>query len=1247
MRRKPTKIIKLNLNFEKDNYLKSFSNISGMNTMSNNPRQDYYQEQRYTGSTTQSDRSSEPQGMRPMQYSESISNSNYPNPNQQTSSMRSLSQIFSSSNYPEFTTAVWKDPQYQYFKNLIEALRVSNKRFTDYDFPPTPESLSGGDPAKASRWEFVCWRRATEIWPATKLQIFSNSMHPNDISQGQLGNVYFTAALSALLENPQRIRKLFSTEIPNDFGCYAVRICDMGEWREVIVDDSFPCYDKQSGPVFTSGKQYEMWVLLLEKALAKLYGGYGNIELGVPLELLHDLTGAPTQYYFLQNVDPEFVWKDLTRASKVGFPVVGDSKDQVENGLNGAHYYTLINTYELNVDYTRKRVLKLRDPWQDTNWKGEWSDNWPGWTPEIKKLLGFDYRDKNVFYISFEEFLRWFDNIQICQVRDNFSYSHIKSKTDSRRGAYFRLKVQRPGDYAISVKQRSKRFFKPSDNYRYSYLNLVIGKETQNGDFEFVDGIQRAEREVTKQLYLQPGVYYLYVKFYWNDKGAREFVVSSYGPDEASIEQVAKYQIQDFLDRVYLSKARNTKELKSYQEEGEPNVFKASDLTPEGIGYFYFLNRGNAPLVTEISFKTMQGIKLRKPYRGGSFKINVNPGEEKIVLSKIDPNIDAKQVFTEAPSFLKSDYDLIRATKEKGTKKQRSDTKTGQPVEIWCYVHKHTNGVVILYENKTPDLVLEEEVKFDLKGLNIEDDWNADKIKFQLAPGQNKIVKLKKTQPEFAISYNVSYLVKNVDELNPLPQSDQELLLLAKQKGQQKQRKDTTTGLGINIYCYVYQHPDGVVIAYENATPNKFLDEEIKFELKGLRIEEDPTASKVKFVLEPNQIKVIRLKKLMDEFAISYNVSYLVKDVPENSHKPAFENPTYKQQQPPLKDSATEMTQSKPYSSEKEDYRRNPEEEFRKQNPPTRGERVLSSQPYEGENQPPYGQQQNPTYGQQNPVYNQQYQPPYNQQQTPYQKQPSYGQQPPNYDQQRPYDQQPPYNQPQPYYKKESSLSDLKRRAREEGTRKQRKNTKTNSNVEIFLYVLQHEDGVFLLYENRTTDLILDEEIKFDLKGLILEEDPSQTILQFELPPGRDREIRLRRVAPEFAIAYNVSYIVKNTTRDSPGKMSEWDLVNLAKEQGQRKQRKDVKTGVPVDIFMYLLQHDQGIYIYYENNSKNIELDEEVKFELKGLQLAADPEGSIVRLVLKPGQSKGISIVRVAEEYSISYNVSYLLKYLS
>lgn len=38
----------------------------------------------------------------------------------------------------------------------------------------------------------------------------------------------------------------------------------------------------------------EIWVLLLEKAWAKLNGNYENIERGYNSEALRDLTGAPT-----------------------------------------------------------------------------------------------------------------------------------------------------------------------------------------------------------------------------------------------------------------------------------------------------------------------------------------------------------------------------------------------------------------------------------------------------------------------------------------------------------------------------------------------------------------------------------------------------------------------------------------------------------------------------------------------------------------------------------------------------------------------------------------------------------------------------------------------------------------------------------------------------------------------------------------------------------------------------------------
>jgi len=39
-----------------------------------------------------------------------------------------------------------------------------------------------------------------------------------------------------------------------------------------------------------------MWVLLLEKAYAKLHGGYAALHLGADLTAFHELTGSPVFY---------------------------------------------------------------------------------------------------------------------------------------------------------------------------------------------------------------------------------------------------------------------------------------------------------------------------------------------------------------------------------------------------------------------------------------------------------------------------------------------------------------------------------------------------------------------------------------------------------------------------------------------------------------------------------------------------------------------------------------------------------------------------------------------------------------------------------------------------------------------------------------------------------------------------------------------------------------------------------------
>ena len=54
-------------------------------------------------------------------------------------------------------------------------------------------------------------------------------------------------------------------------------------------------------PAFTKAKDDELWVVLLEKAWAKLYTSYKRIEAGYPEEALHDLTGAPVRNLYLKQ----------------------------------------------------------------------------------------------------------------------------------------------------------------------------------------------------------------------------------------------------------------------------------------------------------------------------------------------------------------------------------------------------------------------------------------------------------------------------------------------------------------------------------------------------------------------------------------------------------------------------------------------------------------------------------------------------------------------------------------------------------------------------------------------------------------------------------------------------------------------------------------------------------------------------------------------------------------------------------
>jgi len=105
--------------------------------------------------------------------------------------------------------------------------------------------------------------------------------------------------LSVIAENPDRIKKMFPVDEINEEGIYAVDMTKNGRPVHIVLDDFVPCKDHR--PCFSSANGNELWVLLLEKAWAKLHGSYDRIISGQAHETMRDLTGAPAFEYIIAD----------------------------------------------------------------------------------------------------------------------------------------------------------------------------------------------------------------------------------------------------------------------------------------------------------------------------------------------------------------------------------------------------------------------------------------------------------------------------------------------------------------------------------------------------------------------------------------------------------------------------------------------------------------------------------------------------------------------------------------------------------------------------------------------------------------------------------------------------------------------------------------------------------------------------------------------------------------------------------
>eukprot|EP00760_Papus_ankaliazontas_P006903 PhM_4_TR13213/c0_g1_i1/m.2417 len=195
--------------------------------------------------------------------------------------------------------------------------------------------------------------------------LFLNPKHPrqprapDDLTARRGGVRALLNALCVLCQHPQYLRDVF-VRAHLDVGLFELRLYREGRWQHVLVDNRVPCESKR----IRTHDRSEIWATLIEKAYAKIAGGYRHVALKSTAVLLTELTGGcvhthviTTQAQRRECIKDDALWSMLRGYMGNGFIISvlfrATSRTQVlslrQMGYEANRTYTIVEMYDGSV----------------------------------------------------------------------------------------------------------------------------------------------------------------------------------------------------------------------------------------------------------------------------------------------------------------------------------------------------------------------------------------------------------------------------------------------------------------------------------------------------------------------------------------------------------------------------------------------------------------------------------------------------------------------------------------------------------------------------------------------------------------------------------------------------------------------------------------------------------------------------------------------------------------------------------
>ncbi|KAH9579955.1 Peptidase C2 [Trypanosoma melophagium] len=400
---------------------------------------------------------------------------------------------------------------------IAQLCEQQNAWFYDIQFAPDDVGIHR---RATAQYGITGWRRVRDIFPSAKLfpgeEEEDRLMLPRNVPP--LFQWIFTCAESVFTDVETLQSSILCSSFP-DHGIYALRVHIDGAWRYVIVDDFLPVNSKDM-LIFTypiEGKYF--WPCILEKALAKMHGGYPALDFSTAdtyqlyrlpqrmdrgsrigtcfrrqnflfhdamtiinterktncAKLLSDLTGGVGIIRFLKHEDfsADDWWISMLEFYSTGSIMVALSGriNRTNTGIEPSKVYRILQVHQIN----GMRLLEVSSLWTSKEWKGVWNDAMPHWSKNMDLEVSLrnkmrTSKNNKSCWLLYTDFIHLFTQVHVCHLFNGFHERIIEGEwdKDSAGGScfgyqwhlnpHYRLKFTHNSSFFINLAVPDTRF---------------------------------------------------------------------------------------------------------------------------------------------------------------------------------------------------------------------------------------------------------------------------------------------------------------------------------------------------------------------------------------------------------------------------------------------------------------------------------------------------------------------------------------------------------------------------------------------------------------------------------------------------------------------------------------------------------------------------------------------------------------------------------------------------------------------